>query len=90
MKELSSVLDLPDNFKFVKPKYGVSKEGIERTTPPRTRFPVLGDGNCLFRSYSVFLTGSEEFYHQIRMLLCDYMLEKREFLAKYVGMIFLS
>ncbi len=34
---------------------------------------MLGDGNCLFRSLSYVLTGSQEQYSHVRSLICGHM-----------------
>ncbi len=40
----------------------------------RHLFPVLGDGNCLFRCFSYAVYGTEERHYKIRLLLVDFML----------------
>ena len=40
----------------------------------RHLFPVLGDGNCLFRCFSYAVYGTEEQHYKIRLLLVDFML----------------
>ena len=34
---------------------------------------MQGDGNCLFRSFSYLLTGSQEHHFLVRTLICNYM-----------------
>ena len=36
---------------------------------------ITGDGNCLFRSFSYIITGSEEQHMQIRMAICSHMVQ---------------
>ena len=40
--------------------------------------PIKGDGNCLFRSLSYVLTGSQDAHAKLRKLLCDYMLQHKQ------------
>lgn len=35
-------------------------------TPPKTCEAVAGDGNCLFRAFSFWITGSEDFHIEVR------------------------
>ena len=44
---------------------------------PRT---VLGDGNCLFRSFSYIITGSEEQYRRVREVILNHMVDIGRFI----------
>ena len=46
---------------------------VVSTTSARTSVPVLGDGNCLFRTISFLLTGSEDQHLRIRNVVCRYL-----------------
>ncbi|KAK3933197.1 LOW QUALITY PROTEIN: Gag-Pol polyprotein [Frankliniella fusca] len=46
--------------------------------------PIIGDGNCYFRSLSMILTGSENYHAAIRRKLVAYM-QKEPSVAKYTG-----
>ena len=39
----------------------------------QTKKVMLGDGNCLFRSFSYVLTGSQEYHLDVRTLICHHM-----------------
>lgn len=41
--------------------------------PPTEKVPIRADGNCLFRSFSYFLTGSQTSHKRIRQLVLKYM-----------------
>ena len=44
------------------------------TTPDRqTVLEMMRDGNCLFRSMSCVLTGSQDYYMLVRLLVCNHM-----------------
>ena len=47
--------------------------------------PVKGDGNCLFRSFSYVITGSEEHHLDIRHWVCEYINLYREKIEKFSG-----
>ena len=47
---------------------------------PRTVKSILGDGNCLFRSFSYFITGSEEQYRRVREVILNHMVDIRHFM----------
>ena len=42
---------------------------------PRTVKSILGDGNCLFRSFSYIITGSEEQYRRVREVILNHMVD---------------
>jgi hypothetical protein len=46
---------------------------LHRLAPPSRTQPTGADGNCLFRSISFVLTGSEGQFHVIRELVCNYI-----------------
>ena len=41
---------------------------------------ITGDGNCLFRSFSYIITGSEEQHMAVRQAICNHMVEIAHFL----------
>ena len=41
---------------------------------------IGGDGNCLFRSLSYVLTGSQEQYHEVRTKICDHLVTIAHFM----------
>lgn len=45
---------------------------------------VGGDGNCLFRTISDQLYGTEEHHIEIRELVMDYIFEEKNFFQNYV------
>ena len=45
---------------------------------------VLGDGNCLFRSVSDLIYGTDEHYDLVRQRALDYMVDEQEFFQDYV------
>ena len=45
--------------------------------------PIMGDGNCLFRSLSYLLFGNEDNHQQIRQLLVEFVTVNSHVLAKY-------
>ncbi len=45
--------------------------------------PIMGDGNCLFRSLSYLLFGNEDNHQQIRQLLAEFVAVNSRVLAKY-------
>ena len=47
---------------------------------PRTVKSILGDGNCLFRSFSYFITGSEEQYRRVREVILNHMVDIGHFM----------
>lgn len=79
------------------PPFGEPKE-FQAKTPPRDIVHVKADGNCLFRSFSVFLTSSEENHASVRRAITEFMLKDQskifstllgcpvaDYLAKGVG-----
>ena len=47
---------------------------------PRTVKSILGDGNCLFRSFSYIITGSEEQYRRVREVILNHMVDIGHFI----------
>ena len=47
---------------------------------PRTVKSILGDGNCLFRSFSYIITGSEEQYRRVREVILNHMVDIGHFM----------
>ena len=45
--------------------------------------PIMGDGNCLFRSLSYLLFGNKDNHQQIRQLLVEFVTVNSHVLAKY-------
>lgn len=41
------------------------------SAPPRRCRPVAGDGNCLFRTFSYWITGSEDYHLEVRQAIAD-------------------
>jgi len=60
-----------------RPNYQNSVFNLKRTTPPNKLINPKGDGNCLFRCFSLILTGIEMYHKEIREAICNYM-EKDE------------
>ena len=54
-------------------------------TPLDAHKPVKGDGNCLFRSFSYVITGSEEHHLDIRHWVFEYINLYREEIEKFSG-----
>ncbi|XP_071544074.1 uncharacterized protein [Panulirus ornatus] len=46
---------------------------ISVTEPPKEKVSMNADGNCLFRSFSYFLTGSQTSHKRLRHLIVKYM-----------------
>ena len=55
---------------------------VPRTSPPQLCLPIVEDGNCFFRSLSIFLTGSQDGYDHVRKLLVDFMISRRHEFAQ--------
>ncbi len=58
-----------------------------RLTAPTARCvqQILGDGNCLFRSLSFVLTGSQQSHMNVRLLICEHMLKISRLLLSHIG-----
>jgi len=41
------------------------------SAPPRRCRPVAGDGNCLFRTFSYWITGSEDYHLEVRQAIAN-------------------
>ena len=55
-------------------------------TIPNRKKRVVGDGNCLFRSFSYIITGSENYHREVRKAIVDHMpLLRPEVLSVYLG-----
>ena len=60
---------------------GLNTGGPEVTlTRPRTRHSIQGDGNCLFRTLSFIITGSEEQHTLVREAILHHMLQIAHFM----------
>ena len=46
---------------------------------------IVGDGNCLYRSISLEICGTQNHHEQVRALIVDFMLENHTKFACYVG-----
>ena len=46
---------------------------ILSSDPPHEMVPIRGDGNCLFRSFSHFLTAAQSDHHLVRKAVVQYM-----------------
>ena len=44
---------------------------------------MVGDGSCLFRSFSFIVTGTQDQHSLVRSLICDHMLQIEEILFQY-------
>ncbi|XP_065888309.1 uncharacterized protein [Dysidea avara] len=51
----------------------------------RKLLPICADGNCMFRSFSVIMYGSEIFHTKVRMVLHKYIMENQKDFSKYVS-----
>ena len=57
---------------------------IQRSTPGFVKQEVEKDGNCLFRSVSVLIYGTEDHHSKIRDYCCDFILMEREFFQNFI------
>ena len=46
-------------------------------------YPILGDGNCLFRALSQLLFEKEDYHQQIRKVLIEILILNSEVFSKY-------
>lgn len=49
----------------------------------RKIYPILGDGNCLFRALSYLLFGIEDYHHQVRKLLIEVIALNSDIFSQY-------
>ena len=49
----------------------------------RKIYPILGDGNCLFRALSQLLFEKEDYHQQIRKVLIEILILNSEVFSKY-------
>lgn len=52
-----------------------STSNIKIYDPPVKKVPITGDGNCLFRTLSYYLTGAQSDHRSLRQLAVEYMQE---------------
>lgn len=73
---------------IVRPLYGAARQFDGFTAPPMSRQWHIGtDGNCLFRCFSVCLTGSQNYFSEIRQLLVRHMeQDEAPKFSDYIGM----
>lgn len=58
---------------ITRPDYGPNMQGIPRTTPPNRKLSITGDGNCLFRCFSVIISGTQRHHALFRTEICNYI-----------------
>jgi hypothetical protein len=54
---------------------------------PNTLVPVRvsGDGNCLYRAFSVLLFGDEQYHHTLRFLVVSVLIENKKYFESLLG-----
>ena len=74
MKTMATLLGLPEDSVKNRPKFGIQKK-FSSLSPPKstTAYKTKGDGNCLFRSFSYFVTGDESNHPAVRHGITEYM-----------------
>lgn len=74
MKGMAVQLGLPEKVVKNRPLFGESKQFCSHSKPQESKtFKVLGDGNCLFRCFSYFVTGDEDHHAAVRHGIVDFM-----------------
>ena len=61
-----SLLKLPLKFTHL-------AQTVEPLSNPTKIFPIIGDGNCLFRSFSYVITGRQTYHNVLRQKIIDQM-----------------
>eukprot|EP00745_Piridium_sociabile_P034927 TRINITY_DN60409_c0_g1_i4.p1 TRINITY_DN60409_c0_g1~~TRINITY_DN60409_c0_g1_i4.p1 ORF type:complete len:419 (+),score=49.88 TRINITY_DN60409_c0_g1_i4:197-1453(+) len=74
MKTMATLLGLPEDSWKNRPKFETQKQ-FSSFSPPKstTTYKTKGDGNCLFRSFSYFVTGDETNPPAVRRGITEYM-----------------
>ena len=63
---LCALLKLPLQFTH-------SAQSVEPLSNPTKIVPIIGDGNCLFRSFSYVITGRQTYHNLLRQKIVDHM-----------------
>ncbi|XP_076450164.1 uncharacterized protein LOC143286474 isoform X2 [Babylonia areolata] len=78
-KQQAQRLGLPEPFHLPERKNNVDLgKPLEVNT-------IIGDGNCLYRAFSLEICGTEAHHEQVRAIIVDFMLKNHTKFAAYVG-----
>ena len=72
-KAASGAFSIPSNVMIIPSMFQQGYNTPLDAHKPGLVKPVKGDGNCLFRSFSYLITGSEEHHLDIRHWVCEYI-----------------
>ena len=84
-KAASGAFSIPSNVMIIPSMFQQGYNTPLDAHKPGLVKPVKGDGNCLFRSFSYVITGSEEHHLDIRHWVCEYINLYREKIEKFSG-----
>ena len=67
-------------------KHGNHPVPININQDPSSTMRIVGDGNCFFRALSHIITGSQENYHELRLLVTSFMRENDHLLKSVLDL----